>query len=71
MNKSTKNTEDFICEQLNQKIKILENIIENFENLPSQYKYLWDKDIEDMTEEEHRIYYKAIPSAKLDSVNNG
>ena len=49
MNKSTENTEDFICEQLNHKIKILENIIENFENLPSQYKYLWDKDIEDMT----------------------
>lgn len=36
-----------------------------FYNLPQEYKYLYYKDFDDMTEEELAIDYKAIPAAKL------
>jgi len=52
-------------ERLRHKIRCLENKIEHFENIPSEYKYIWDKKWEDMTEAEQGAYYKAIPAAKL------
>lgn len=52
-------------ERLQQKIKCLENRIEHFENIPTEYKYVWDIDWDDMTEEEKDAYYRAIPAAKL------
>jgi predicted nucleotidyltransferase len=55
-------------ERLEHKIKCLENRIEHFENIPSEYKYVWDKDWDDMTEEERTAYYNSIPAAKLTPV---
>lgn len=52
-------------ERLRHKIKCLENRIEHFENIPSEYKYVWDKKWEEMTELERSAYYKSIPAAKL------
>lgn len=52
-------------EKLKHKIKCLENHIEHFENLPAEYKYLWDKDWDDMTEDEQAAYYRSTPAAKL------
>ena len=52
-------------ERLRHKIKCLENRIEHFENIPSEYKYVWDKKWEEMTELERDAYYKAIPAAKM------
>jgi hypothetical protein len=55
-------------ERLEHKIKCLKNRIEHFENIPSEYKYLWDKKWEDMTYEEQGIYYKSTPVAKLEPI---
>ena len=53
-------------ERLEHKIKCLENRIEHFENIPSEYKYVWDKDWDDMTEAERTAYYRSTPAAKLE-----
>ena len=56
-------------ERLRHQIRCLENKIEHFENISSEYKYVWDKKWKEMTEIERDAYYKAIPAAKLTPVD--
>lgn len=48
--------------------KHLNNHLEWINNIPTEFKYIIDKDIDELTEEELSIHYKAIPAAKLKEI---